>query len=110
MEETIMEEANSIQTPAATAVLTAPAMRLRNVAVSFNGRTAVRNVSFNVDENKITSLIGPSGSGKTTLLRSLNRLHDLTKGAKVDGDIFLRDIPVYGDELETTLLRSRNQC
>ena len=34
----------------------------------------------------VTALIGPSGSGKTTLLRSINRLHDLTKGAKVEGD------------------------
>lgn len=90
-----------------TAVLSAPAMRLRNVAVSFAGRTAVRNVSFNVDENKVTSLIGPSGSGKTTLLRSLNRLHDLTKTAQVTGDIYLRDINVYQGDLETTLLRSR---
>ena len=91
----------------ASAVLTPPAMRLRSVGVSFAGRTAVRNVSFNVDENKVTSLIGPSGSGKTTLLRSLNRLHDLTKTAEVTGDIYLRDINVYGGDLETTLLRSR---
>ena len=91
----------------ASAVLTPPAMRLRSVGVSFAGRTAVRNVSFNVDENKVTSLIGPSGSGKTTLLRSLNRLHDLTKTAEVTGDIFLRDINVYKGDLETALLRSR---
>ena len=61
---------HNISTSGSTAVLTAPAMRLRQVGVSFAGRTAVRNVSFNVDENKVTSLIGPSGSGKTTLLRS----------------------------------------
>ena len=105
MEETLMEQQATSGT--ASAVLTPPAMRLRSVAVSFAGRTAVRNVSFNVDENKVTSLIGPSGSGKTTLLRSLNRLHDLTKTAEVTGDIYLRDINVYGGDLETTLLRSR---
>jgi phosphate transport system ATP-binding protein len=105
MEELVME--HNISTSGSTAVLTAPAMRLRQVGVSFAGRTAVRNVSFNVDENKVTSLIGPSGSGKTTLLRSLNRLHDLTKTASVTGEIYLRDINVYDGDLPTTLLRSR---
>jgi len=83
------------------------AMSLKDVAVSFNGRTAVRDVTFDVSANKVTSLIGPSGSGKTTLLRALNRLHDLTKGAVVTGDITLGDIQVYRGNLPTTLLRSR---
>jgi ABC-type glutathione transport system ATPase component len=52
------------------------AMSLRDVAVSFSGHTAVRDVTFDVAANQVTSLIGPSGSGKTTLLRALNRLHE----------------------------------
>ncbi len=83
------------------------AMSLRDVAVSFNGRTAVRDVTFDVPANQVTALIGPSGSGKTTLLRALNRLHDLTKGAKVTGEIRLGEISVYNGNLPTTLLRSR---
>ena len=83
------------------------AMSLRNVAVSFSGRTAVRDATFDIATNRVTSLIGPSGSGKTTLLRALNRLHDLTKGAVVTGDIKLGDIDVYRGNLPTTLLRSR---
>ena len=83
------------------------AMSLNNVAVSFNGRTAVRDATFDIAANRVTSLIGPSGSGKTTLLRALNRLHDLTKGAVVTGDIKLGDIDVYRGNLPTTLLRSR---
>jgi phosphate transport system ATP-binding protein len=92
----------------ATSTLTKKAaMRLTDVAVSFSGRTAVRDVTFDVPANQVTSLIGPSGSGKTTLLRALNRLHDLTKGAVVSGDITLGDINVYNGNLPTTLLRSR---
>jgi phosphate transport system ATP-binding protein len=82
-------------------------MSLRDVAVAFNGRTAIRGATFDVTSNKVTSLIGPSGSGKTTLLRALNRLHDLTKGAHVSGEIKLGDIDVYHGKLPTTLLRSR---
>jgi len=40
------------------------AMQLRDVAVSFNGRTAVRDCSFDIVKNRVTSLIGPSGSAR----------------------------------------------
>ena len=85
----------------------APVLQLRHVNVSFSGRVAVRDVSFDVAPNKITALIGPSGSGKTTILRSLNRLHDLTKGAKVEGDLLLDGVDIYKGGIATMLLRSR---
>ncbi len=82
-------------------------MSLRDVAVTFGSKVAVRDVSFDVGKNRVTSMIGPSGSGKTTLLRALNRLHDLTKGAKVTGSITLDDTDIYNGGIPTTLLRSR---
>ncbi|MEI8126770.1 MAG: phosphate ABC transporter ATP-binding protein [Actinomycetota bacterium] len=83
------------------------AMSLRDVSVAFHGRVAVRDVTFDVPANRVTALIGPSGSGKTTLLRSLNRLHDLTKGASVSGTILLGDTDIYKERIPTTVLRSR---
>jgi len=83
------------------------AMRLKDVSVSFNGRMAVRDVSFDVPDKRVTALIGPSGSGKTTLLRALNRLHDVTKGAKVEGEILLGDTNLYSREIHPTLTRTR---
>jgi len=83
------------------------AMSLRDVAVSFNGRTAVRDATFDVVKNRVTSLIGPSGSGKTTLLRALNRLHDLTPSAKVTGEILLEGTDIYRGDITVTELRSR---
>jgi phosphate transport system ATP-binding protein len=82
-------------------------MRLRDVAVAFAGRTAVRDVSFDVYNHEITALIGPSGSGKTTLLRALNRMHDTVRSAKVTGSIRLGDTDVYGPDTDPTLLRAR---
>ncbi len=99
-------EATLVAAPSATKTRPA-AMSLVDVAVSFHGRVAVRDVTFNVPANQVTSLIGPSGSGKTTLLRALNRLHDLTKGAVVTGSIHLGEINVYDGVLPTTLLRTR---
>lgn len=83
------------------------AMKLVDVAVSFNGRTAVRDATFDVVKNRVTSLIGPSGSGKTTLLRALNRLHDLTPGAKVSGQILLEGTDIYRGDITVTELRTR---
>ena len=82
-------------------------MRFEDVSVTFHGRTAIRDVSFDVPKNKVTSLIGPSGSGKTTLLRAVNRLHDETKGAVVTGSIRLGDVDVYNGGIPATLLRTR---
>jgi phosphate transport system ATP-binding protein len=82
-------------------------MTLRDVSVAFTGRTAVRDVSFDVHEGEVTALIGPSGSGKTTLLRALNRMHDMVRTAAVTGSVRLGDLDVYGPDTDPTLLRSR---
>jgi phosphate transport system ATP-binding protein len=82
-------------------------MRLRDVAVAFAGRTAVRDVTFDVGEGEITALIGPSGSGKTTLLRALNRMQDTVKTASVTGSVTLGDLDVYASSTDATLLRTR---
>ncbi len=82
-------------------------MDLDDVTVSFAGRKAVRDVSFDVHEGEITALIGPSGSGKTTLLRALNRMHDAVRTASVTGRIMLGDTHVNASSTDATLLRSR---
>ena len=84
-----------------------PIMQLKDVSVSFAGRTAVRNVSFDVPMGQVTALIGPSGSGKTTLLRALNRMHDTVRAATVTGEVLLDNIDIYGGTIAPTLLRSR---
>jgi phosphate transport system ATP-binding protein len=86
---------------------TNPRLRLVDTTVLFNGRAAVKNVSFDIEANKVTALIGPSGSGKTTLLRSINRLHELTRHATLTGRIELDGVNIYGNEIPLTVLRTR---
>jgi phosphate transport system ATP-binding protein len=87
--------------------VTTTAMTLRDVAVAFNGRMAVRDATFDIAQNRVTSLIGPSGSGKTTLLRALNRLHDRTPSAKVTGEILLEGTDIHRGNITLTELRAR---
>ncbi len=82
-----------------------PVMQLTDVAVAFNGKVAVRGVTFDVGKNRVTAMIGPSGSGKTTLLRSLNRLTEITAGAARAGRITLDGADIH--ELEVTELRRK---
>ena len=49
--------------------------------VQYSGKTAVRDISFDIFKERITALIGPSGCGKSTLIRCLNRMNDLIPGA-----------------------------
>jgi phosphate transport system ATP-binding protein len=104
VEEPLAKEAEQalVEPPTGEVVMT-----LRDVAVAFGGRTAVRDVSFDVAAGEVTALIGPSGSGKTTLLRALNRMHDTVRTATVTGSVHLGDLDVYGPETDATLLRSR---
>lgn len=82
-------------------------MRLDDVSVAFAGRMAVRNVTFDVEPLKVTSMIGPSGSGKTTLLRAMNRMHDLTPSAKVSGSITIDGVDIFDKSIRLTDLRTR---
>jgi phosphate transport system ATP-binding protein len=52
-------------------------------------------------------IIGPSGCGKSTFIRSLNRMHELTDGARIEGRITLDGVDVYGKDVDPVLLRRR---
>jgi phosphate transport system ATP-binding protein len=80
-------------------------MRIEQVSIDYGIKRAVREVSLPVRQGEVLALIGPSGCGKTTLLRSLNRLTELTKAARLNGRITLDGTDIA--ELEPTALRRR---
>lgn len=75
-------------------------MIAENVTISYDGIAAVKNVTMKFKEKSVTALIGPSGCGKTTFLRCLNRMHDMTKNAKVDGKVMIDDIDLYDKSID----------
>src|SRR6476619_6090496 len=64
-------------------------IQVSDIVLYYGSFHAVQGVSMTIEANQVTSLIGSSGCGKTTMLRSLNRMHELTPGARVDGQITL---------------------
>jgi phosphate transport system ATP-binding protein len=80
---------------------------LADVEVRYNGVTAVSGVNLQVAAHEITAFIGPSGCGKTTVLRSLNRLHDITPGAKVLGRITYQGEDLYSPRVDVAEVRRR---
>jgi phosphate transport system ATP-binding protein len=66
-----------------------------NIVASYNGIVAVKSVNMKFRDKAVTALIGPSGCGKTTFLRCLNRMHELTKSAKVEGRVLLDGEDLY---------------
>jgi phosphate transport system ATP-binding protein len=75
-------------------------MIAENVSVYYDGIQAVKNVTMKFRERTVTSLIGPSGCGKTTFLRCLNRMHDMTKNARVEGKILLDGQDLYSKDVD----------
>src|SRR6476620_689338 len=66
---------------------------------------AVEDVSMTIPAKSVTALIGPSGCGKSTFLRSLNRMHEVIPGARVDGKIAIDGQNLYGREVDPVEVR-----
>lgn len=84
-----------------------PGISTRSLGVWYGKSQAVRNVSFDISANQITSIIGPSGCGKSTLLRCFNRMNDLIPSARVEGSVLLNGENIYDSRVDPTEVRRR---
>ncbi len=66
---------------------------------------AVEDVSFSVEPRTVTAFIGPSGCGKSTVLRTLNRMHEVIPGARVDGKVLLDGEDIYDVDVDPVNVR-----
>jgi phosphate transport system ATP-binding protein len=73
---------------------------------AFFGETKIlSDIKIDIPKNKLTALMGPSGCGKTTFLRCINRLHELTPGARTEGKMYLTEDDIY--KMNLILLRRK---
>ena len=82
-------------------------MSARGVSVFYGQKQAVKDVSIDVDMDKVTAFIGPSGCGKSTFLRTFNRMNDTIASARVSGEITLDGADIYADDMDVVQLRAR---
>lgn len=71
-------------------------LETHELSVSFEKNQVVKGISLTLDNKKVLAIIGPSGCGKSTFLRALNRMHDFTPEALVEGKILFdgKDISI----------------
>jgi phosphate transport system ATP-binding protein len=82
-------------------------MRVEDLSVYYDKVQAVKEVTMSVRTQKVTALIGPSGCGKSTFIRCLNRMHELTPGARVEGKVLLDEQDLYGTGVDPVDVRRR---
>ncbi len=80
---------------------------INDLSVEYGSALAIEGVDLEIAANEITAFIGPSGCGKTTVLRCLNRMHDLTAGAKVGGTIRYHGQDLYASNVDPAEVRHR---
>src|SRR5512137_559162 len=80
-------------------------MTLSRVNFFYGSKQVLFDVSLGIATNKVTALIGPSGCGKSTLLRTLNRMHETVRNARLEGEILLDGQNILAQDV--TQLRRR---
>jgi phosphate transport system ATP-binding protein len=73
--------------------------------VYYGSFKAVEGVTMTVEPRSVTAFIGPSGCGKSTFLRTLNRMHEVIPGGRVDGKVMLDDQDLYAPGVDPVAVR-----
>ena len=81
-------------------------IQVENLNAWYGSTQALHDIRLNMEANHATALIGPSGCGKSTFIRCLNRMHETTPGARVEGNVKIGQLDAY-DGISPTLLRRR---
>lgn len=73
----------------------------------YGKKQALKDVSLDIPEKRVTAFIGPSGCGKSTFLRCLNRMNDLIPNVKINGDITIDGKDIYKENIDVVSLRKK---
>ncbi|XPP27699.1 MAG: phosphate ABC transporter ATP-binding protein PstB [Leucobacter sp.] len=80
-------------------------IEVNDLNVYYGNFLAVEDVTINIEPRSVTAFIGPSGCGKSTFLRTLNRMHEVIPGARVEGEVLLDGDDLYGSGVDPVLVR-----
>ena len=80
---------------------------VRNLNFYYGGFHALKSISLDIPERKVTAFIGPSGCGKSTLLRTLNRMYSLYPEQRAEGEILLDGENLLTSKQDVSLIRAK---
>ncbi len=89
--------------------ITSSSLKLETVELKagFGQSQVLKGINLKIQENSITAIMGPSGCGKTTFIRCLNRLHELTPGATVSGEVRFDGQDIYSHRRDPVAVRRK---
>ncbi|ACM06008.1 phosphate ABC transporter ATP-binding protein PstB [Thermomicrobium roseum] len=87
------------------ALTAAAGMEIERLSAYYGRFQALADITLPIHPGAVTAVIGPSGCGKSTLIRCLNRLHELTPGARVTGSVRLEGVDIYGPGIDPARVR-----
>jgi phosphate transport system ATP-binding protein len=79
----------------------------RDLSLWYGPKQALRSIALEVPPHQVTALIGPSGCGKSTFLRCLNRMNDLIDGVRMEGEVRIDGVDIYGKGVDVVDLRRK---
>lgn len=82
-----------------------PVLTVRDLSLWYGEKQALKEVSFELYPREVMAFIGPSGCGKSTALKCLNRMHDETRGVRIEGQIYMHDRNIYDPEIDPPVYR-----
>lgn len=82
-------------------------IRLQNLNVFYGKQRALKDITVDIPDRKITAIIGPSGCGKTTLLKSFNRLLESVEGVRISGEVYVDGENIYDTRVDVTRIRKK---
>jgi phosphate transport system ATP-binding protein len=78
---------------------------VKDLNIYYGAFKAVEDVNMTIEPRSVTAFIGPSGCGKSTFLRTLNRMHEVIPGARVEGTVAVEGVDLYGAEIDPVAVR-----
>src|SRR3982750_3369225 len=90
-----------------TSVTAQPKLSVHDLNFYYGGFQALKNISLDIPENRVTAFIGPSGCGKSTLLRTFNRMYELYPEQRAEGEILLDGRNLLTSKEDVSLIRAK---
>ena len=77
----------------------------KDLNLYYGNKQALKNITLNIPDKRVTAFIGPSGCGKSTFLRVLNRMNDLIDNVKIEGEVSVDGVNIYDKNIDVVNLR-----